>query len=361
MGEFNIKKFNGIFYVVSVLILLFLVFKISIYLLPFVFSLAIVAMVNPIIKFIKNKLKIDNNVVKILVLLIFYLTIGALIVWAIVSIIIEGYKFSLYILDNQNIVLSEVKKFLASINSEYIPKSMGEYITSLLERIVSFVSKYVLNTISIILSIIKRVPNILIFIIIMIISSFIIISDENEIEEFLKKQVPSSWLKKYKEIKEGVLNVLVVYIKAQIKLILLCFVELFIGFSIINLITHDIEYILLYAFVICIVDALPLVGAVAVMVPWSIISFINSNYLFGTLILVLSFMIWATRQILEPKLISGGAKMHPLVALIAIYLGMRFFGLIGVLIGPIILSILKIVFYEEIKYGFVKFLVGDNS
>lgn len=361
MEKFNIKKFNGIFYVISVLILLFLIFKISLYLLPFVFAISIVSIVNPIIKFIKSKLNVDNKILKIMVLIIFYLTIGALVIWGIVSIIVEGYKFSLYIIENQNLILKAIKEFLKNINYDFIPNTISDYLNTLIEKIVSFISAYVLGIASILLSMIKRIPNILIFIIVMVISSFIIIGDEKTIEEFLKKQIPSLWLKKFYEIKKGVFNVMIVYIKAQIKLISLCFIELLIGLTLINIVTKDVEYILLYSFIICIMDALPLIGAGAIIVPWSIINFINGNYLFAVLLLILEISVWGTRQILEPKLISGGVKMHPLFALISIYLGLQFFGLLGVLIGPMILSILKIVFYEEIEFGFIKFLVGDNS
>ena len=41
-------------------------------------------------------------------------------------------------------------------------------------------------------------------------------------------------------------------------------------------------------------------------------------------------------NILRPMLLSGGGKMHPLVAFIAVIGGLSAFGMIGFLLGPII-------------------------
>lgn len=361
MGKFNIKKYNGVFYVISVLILLYLIFKIGIYLLPFVFAMGIVAMINPIISFLKRRLNIDNGYLKAIILAIFYLTIGSLVVWGIVSTIIEGYRFSKYILDNQKIILNAIRDFIEGINSLYVPKTISDYLNSLTEKTFIYLSKEILVIANTLLALIRKIPNILIFIIIMVIASFRMISSEDEIEQFLKKQIPLSWLEKFYEVKKGVFHVMVGYLKAQFKLIAICFFELLIGLTAINLITGDVSYIFLYSFVICFLDALPLIGASIILVPWGIISIASGSYLFGVLILLLEICIWGTRQVLEPKLISVGVKMHPLFALISIYVGLEFFGLLGVLIGPIVFSILKVIFYEEIKFGFFKFLVGDKE
>ena len=50
------------------------------------------------------------------------------------------------------------------------------------------------------------------------------------------------------------------------------------------------------------------------------------------------------RQFIEPKIVSGKIGIHPIFTLIAMYTGFKFIGLIGMLIGPIILIILKSVF-----------------
>lgn len=46
--------------------------------------------------------------------------------------------------------------------------------------------------------------------------------------------------------------------------------------------------------------------------------------------------------------------VHPLVTLISMYSGFKFFGVIGFLIGPVVMIILKNVFSRELEVGFFR-------
>lgn len=60
------------------------------------------------------------------------------------------------------------------------------------------------------------------------------------------------------------------------------------------------------------------------------------------------------RQLIEPKVISSNIGIHPIFTLISMYAGFRIFGLIGLIIGPIILIIYKNVFESLLERGLVK-------
>ncbi len=51
--------------------------------------------------------------------------------------------------------------------------------------------------------------------------------------------------------------------------------------------------------------------------------------------------ILVVRQVLEPKLVADNLGIHPLATLIAIYVGYKLFGIIGLILGPFILVIGK--------------------
>ena len=61
-----------------------------------------------------------------------------------------------------------------------------------------------------------------------------------------------------------------------------------------------------------------------------------------------------TRQVIEPKIISGQIGIHPIFTLISMYTGFKIVGLGGMLIGPIILIILKNIFATLIDDGVFK-------
>ena len=64
---------------------------------------------------------------------------------------------------------------------------------------------------------------------------------------------------------------------------------------------------------------------------------------------------------LEPKLVSQNLGVHPLITLISMYSGFKIFGVIGFLIGPVVMIILKNVFSRELEVGFFRDIFGEPS
>ena len=104
------------------------------------------------------------------------------------------------------------------------------------------------------------------------------------------------------------------------------------------------------------VDALPILGSGTVMVPWAIISGLNGDIRLGVAIIILWIIMSIIRQFLEPRLVSKHIGTHPIFTLIAMYTGFKILGILGMLIGPIILIIIKNVFATLIDDGVVKSL-----
>ena len=90
------------------------------------------------------------------------------------------------------------------------------------------------------------------------------------------------------------------------------------------------------------------------MIPWAIISALDSKLSLALLLIGLYVLVIVVRQILEPKLVSNRIGTHPIFTLIAMYTGFKAVGIIGLFLGPIILIILKNVFAQMIDDGIVK-------
>ena len=65
------------------------------------------------------------------------------------------------------------------------------------------------------------------------------------------------------------------------------------------------------------------------------------------------------RQFLEPKLVSKHISIHPIFTLVSMYTGFKLIGIIGLIIGPIILIVLKNIFAENLDKGILNSIV-DN-
>lgn len=360
MRNFELKRLTPIIYVVSVLILLILIFKVLLFLLPFVIAAGIVKLLNPILKKIGKK----NKLLKNMVLLLFYIIVMICIALIIFKIVLECYNLTNNIINNQQEILNQVKNIFGKY--ENITLKLPEYseaiINSILEKVIVYINKLALGVLNSSLNLIRSVPNIVVFTVITILSSFIILKDKDKIIEFIKYQFPESWINIGYKIKNDVLQFVFNYFKAQCVLISLCFFELLIGLSIISIYSKNLHYVLMISIFIALIDALPILGAGSVLVPWILIEiFITNNYVLALSLFILYIVVFLIRQYSEPKLISNGAGMHPLLTLIALYSGFKVFGVLGFLYGPIIAAIMKIVFSEEIKYGFFKYLINSKK
>lgn len=110
----------------------------------------------------------------------------------------------------------------------------------------------------------------------------------------------------------------------------------------------------LWGFITFIISIIPLMGAALVWIPICIYLFVG-GYITGeywravTLLLYGTFVISLIDNILKPKIVGEHAKIHPLVILFGILGGIQLFGIPGILIGPLVLTLfdLMIEIYRE--------------
>ena len=236
----------------------------------------------------------------------------------------------------------------------YFPEGFDEQVKSSINGFIRMGTSKLGSFINSLINFITSIPTIILYICITILSTFFISLDKKKIMTFLEQQFPETWIKKVYNIKREMFNVLGSYIRAQIILMTICFFELLISFNILSFLKFNLPYPLIFSIIICIIDALPILGAGAVLLPWSLISFATGDIKLGLALLGIYFLVLSVRQMLEPKLISQNLGVHPLVTLISMYSGFKFFGVIGFLIGPVVMIILKNVFSRELEIGFFR-------
>ena len=129
------------------------------------------------------------------------------------------------------------------------------------------------------------------------------------------------------------------YFRAYLFLFLITWGELLLGFFILR-----VEYAFLLSFLIAFVDLLPVLGTGSVLIPWSAVQFFQGNLFLGGGLLILYGIILLARQFLEPHLVGKSLGLHPILTLFFSYAGWRFFGVFGMLIGPIVPIFLRGIF-----------------
>ena len=132
------------------------------------------------------------------------------------------------------------------------------------------------------------------------------------------------------------------YLRAYLLLGLLTFLQAFIGLAILK-----IPYAFLLAVALAVVDTLPLLGTGIILVPWALVSLLTGNLPVAIGLGVLYGVTTAVRQILEPKLIGDGLGLHPLLSLLAMYAGLRLFGVWGMILAPLVAAGIKSLWGEK--------------
>jgi predicted PurR-regulated permease PerM len=95
---------------------------------------------------------------------------------------------------------------------------------------------------------------------------------------------------------------------------------------------------LLWGFVAAVLSFLPVVGPSLVWGPASLLMLLTQNYVAGIGILVFGLVLSNVDNFLRPLIQRQVGRMHPLVSLIGIFIGIPIFGILGLIIGPLMLS-----------------------
>lgn len=238
------------------------------------------------------------------------------------------------VLEKLGNTLSEADPFLAS----EIENGLRQFIQNTGQTL-SALSMNVLRSLS---EYIAGIPSAVIRIVIMIVSSFYMASDYDKIMNVVKKYMPEKMKKIVRDIKENGLNLLKVYVKSYFLLFLLTFAELTVGFLILG-----IPNAVIVAMVIAVFDILPVLGTGGVLLPWVAVMLVMGNYPLAFGLLLLYIVITIVRNMAEPKIVGKQIGLHPLVTLIAMFVGIGMCGLSGLFLFPIAIMI----FTNMVKNG----------
>jgi predicted PurR-regulated permease PerM len=99
-----------------------------------------------------------------------------------------------------------------------------------------------------------------------------------------------------------------------------------------------VDYSLILAIIIVVVDILPILGTGSVLVPWAIYAFSQGQTNLGIGLVVLFLVITVVRRAVEPKIMSTNMGISPLAALISMFIGLK---ILGLFLGPVVVILFE--------------------
>ena len=108
----------------------------------------------------------------------------------------------------------------------------------------------------------------------------------------------------------------------------------------------DVSSPILWTSVMILAAMIPFIGAAFVWLPAAIFKLALGDSFNGLGLFLYGLLIVSTvDNIVRPKIIGSKSKVHPALILIGALGGIKIFGLIGIVIGPLILSVLTVLFH----------------
>ena len=327
--------------------------KMAVFYMPFLVAFVISLMIEPGIKYLMKKTKLSRKMSSIIIfVLVFSIIIGS-VTWGIVSLISESTN----LLQTLNLYIdkayTQIQETIGKISISRV--SISNDVTNLMQdaskEVLFKLSTWITGFLTKLISVITSIPSIAIYVVITILSVYFVCTDRIYILDFMEHHMSKKWVQKIGVHIREITIKLGGYLKAEAILILVSFIISLVGLYIFKFVGMNLKYPLLIALGIGFVDALPILGSGSVMAPWAVMEALNGDIQLGVAIIVLWIIMSIVRQFLEPKIVSGKIGIHPIFTLIAMYTGFKVIGVMGMLVGPIVLIILKSVFASVLEEG----------
>ena len=350
------KVFKNILVLALSVIGVYLGFKLAIFYFPFLIAFIISLMLEPLIRFIIKHAKLKRKASSIIVFVISIIVIVGLLIWAGVTVVSEASNLLTKLNEYFEKGYELIQNLLSNLDfgKLQIPDNIMNTIQESAMDFLGTLTEWVKNALTGAINFLTSIPTIGVYIVVTLLALYFLCVDKVYMIDQLEHHMPQTWVKKIGIHLKGLVKSLGKYLKAQLTLVLISFIITLIGLYIFYFAGLNVHYPLLMALIIGFIDLLPIFGSGAFMLPWAVLTACSGDFTLAIAILILWVIISIVRQILEPKIVSGHIGIHPIFTLIAMYTGFKFIGVLGMIIGPILLIILKNIFATFIDRGVFK-------
>ena len=312
---------------------------------PFVLAFVVAWLLNPLVRGIQRRLGISRKFLSLVLILLILALAGGLLVAFIWNIAQEAV--SLY--EDWSSISTALQEALFSLDHAFsrfmslipadIRSASDAYLESLFTWLQGVVTTALGNSAAYATRIAKQVPSFAVGTVVFLMGSYYLTADYPHIRYLVSKRFTGRSRHFLLEVRQAALSAFGGYVKAEFILSVGVFFILLAGFTIIGQ-----PYTLLLAFLLAIMDFIPIIGAGTVMVPWAVVDLALGNIRESIELMVIWGLIALFRRVGEPKVVGDQTGLPPVVSLISIYVGMQLAGVLGMILGPVVCMVALNVF-----------------
>lgn len=313
---------------------------------PIFLAFIIFMIIEPLAKFLHRR-KIKKSIATAISILFFSLVLigaligaGAIFITQIDTLVDKIPAYSL-IFEQQIVEKTQYLQLQIDAFPVEVTDKVAEYTSFLTDAIANFSQWFLLWLISFLTSFSTFILH---FVVGIILAYFLSVEIEFW-KKAAKEKTPKTFKTAFFFLKENVLKGIGGYLKAQLKLISITFILIYVTLLILQ-VNNAFSIAVLSAFF----DVLPLLGVSTVFIPWIFYLFIVGNTTLAIWLSVLLGVVILFRQILEPKITGDTLGVSAFTMLAFMIISLSLFGVAGLILSPILIILIKAL-YEQ---GYLK-------
>ena len=312
---------------------------------PFFIGFVFAAIMQPVYRFLKNKLKFLGGFSAAVITAIIFLSVVGLLIWVIISLVQEIFDI-INFLQEENYIDRFMEWYNGIFTSEFLQRNMNNVMDSAGRAVeaASAAYGYIANLFTVI-------PIVFMGFLASILSTYHFTHDFEKLKKGSKNILPPKSEKIIGTLFGEGGRMMKSFFKSYMIIYLVTFLEtLFIFFVL------GIKYAFLFAVLSGVADIIPILGPGLIYLPLAAVNLITGNYFVAGALFVSWLLISIIREIAEPKIVSVSLKIHPLLGMAAVFLSLQlksfwvflfftFYFLLYKLL--VMLNLLKSPFYEN--------------
>lgn len=312
---------------------------------PFFIGFVFAAIMQPVYRFLKNKLKFLGGFSSAVITAVIFLSVVGLLIWVIISLVQEIFDI-INFLQKENYIDRFMEWYNGIFTSEFLQKNMNNVMDSAGRAVeaASAAYGYIANLFTVI-------PIVFMGFLASILSTYHFTLDFEKLKKGSKNILPPKSEKIIGTLFGEGGRMMKSFFKSYMIIYFVTFLEtLFIFFVL------GIKYAFLFAVLSGVADIIPILGPGLIYLPLAAVNLLTGNYFVAGALFVSWLLISIIREIAEPKIVSVSLKIHPLLGMAAVFLSLQlksfwvflfftFYFLLYKLL--VMLNLLKSPFYEN--------------
>ncbi len=332
---------------------------------PFVIGWIIAMIANPLVHLFEQKIKIRRKAGSAIVIIAVLAGVILLGYFLVARLVTEGAAFLSdlpELWEDVEGVLDTVMQNLSDVYARF-PLTIQENITRITENmgetISSVINELSAPTVTAVGNIAKNIPSVIVSVIMCLLSSYFFVAERERIDAFLRRHLPEGIRSKFRIMSSSLTGAVGGYFVAQFRIEIVIYFVLFIGLLILR-----VSYSFLIAFLIALLDFIPVFGTGAVLWPWALVELLAGNFKMALGLMIIWGVSQLIRQVIQPKFVGDSIGMPAIPTLFLLFIGYRIGSVIGMIlavpIGLVLQKMYEAGFFETTIDSIRILLVGFN-